>query len=250
MPSSSRRSRPWERNAGFWIRIIRERLDPFRTELTDGAVLRAVGPCRGQTLLDAGCGEGYLSRLLARRGARVVGVDRSRALIRSAAEHAPRTGTARFVLADIRALPLPSGRFDGVVCNHSLNEMRDPRPALSEFARVLQPAGKLIVLMLHPCFYGGRDRSGRRFDLDSDRYFSTRRLEQRFSVSGLSSPTPTVLWMRPLEAWLSLLADTGFCVQRLREPRPPPRVAAEPWWHENFRKPLFLLLVAVRQPPK
>jgi len=180
----------------------------------------------------------------------VVGIDRSSALIQSAAEHAARTGAARFVLADVRALPLASGRFDGVVCNHSLNEMRDPRPALSEFARVLQPGGRLIVLMLHPCFYGGRDRSGRRFDLDSDRYFSTRRLEQRFSVSGLSSPTPTVLWMRPLEAWFSLLADTGFCVQRLREPRPPPRVAAEPWWHENFRKPLFLLLVAVRQPPK
>jgi SAM-dependent methyltransferase len=248
MPSSSRHSGPWERNAGFWIRIIREGLDPFRTELTDGAVLRAVGSCRGQTLLDAGCGEGYLSRLLAGRGARVVGVDRSGALIRAAAEDAARTGTARFVLADMRALPLPSGRFDGVVCNHSLNEMRDPRPALSEFTRVLQPGGRLIVLMLHPCFYGGRDRSGRRVDLDSDRYFSTRRLEQRFSVSGLSSPAPTVLWMRPLEAWFSLLADNGFCVRRLWEPRPPPRLAAEPWWHENFRKPLFLLLLAARQP--
>src|SRR5438094_436731 len=48
MTSSSRRSRSWERNAGFWIRIIGERLDPFRTEVTDGAVLRAVGPCRGR----------------------------------------------------------------------------------------------------------------------------------------------------------------------------------------------------------
>jgi hypothetical protein len=56
--------------------------------------------------------------------------------------------------------------------------------------------------------------------------------------------------MRPLEAWFSLLADNGFCVRRLWEPRPPPRVAGEPWWHENFRKPLFLLLVAVRQPAK
>jgi SAM-dependent methyltransferase len=127
--------------------------------------------------------------------------------------------------------------------------MWDPRPALSEFARVLQPGGRLVALMLHPCFYGGRDRSGRRIDLDSDRYFSTRRLEQRFSVSGISSPAPAVLWMRPLEAWFSMLADTGFCVQQLWEPHPPPSAAAQPWWRENFRKPLFLLLVAVRQSP-
>ena len=190
-----------------------------------------------------------MSRLLAGRGARVVGVDRARALIEAAAgDGGHRAGAAHFVLGDIRALPLVSGGFDAVVCNHSLNEMPDPRPALSECARVLRPGGRLVVLMLHPCFYGGRDRSGRRIELDSDRYFSSRRLQQRFSVSGISSPAPTVLWMLPLEAWFSSLAGAGFCVQGLWEPRPARSAAAEPWWRENFRKPLFLLLVGVRQP--
>jgi SAM-dependent methyltransferase len=226
---------------------MRERLDPFRTEVTDRAVLRAVGPCRGRMILDAGCGEGYLSRLMARRGALIVGVDRSAGLIRAAAGDGPgRAGGPRFVLGDIRSLPFGSGRFDGVVCNHSLNEMRDPKPALAECARVLRPGGRLVVLMLHPCFYGGRDPSGQRVDLDSDRYFSVRRLRQRFSVSGLSSPVPTVVWMRPLEAWFSGLAGAGFSVQGLWEPHPARSVAAEPWWRENFPRPLFLLLLAVR----
>lgn len=246
MTPSARGSRPWERNAEFWVRIIRDGLDPFRTEVTDRAVLRATRPCRGRAILDAGCGEGYLSRLLARRGARVVGLDRSAALIRAAADEGGRAGGPRFVLGDVRALPLPSDSFDDVVCNHSLNEVRDPGPALSEFARVLRPGGRLLALMLHPCFYGGRDESGQRIDLDTGRYFTTRRLEQRFSVSGISSPAPAVLWMRPLEAWFSLLADAGFCVQRLWEPHPTPSTAAQPWWRENFRRPLFLLVVAVR----
>src|SRR5207237_8782987 len=69
--------RRWERNAEFWIRIIRERLDPFRTEVTDAAVLRALGPCADRSVLDAGCGEGYLTRRLAGRGAAAVGVDRA-----------------------------------------------------------------------------------------------------------------------------------------------------------------------------
>ncbi|MGH3377211.1 MAG: class I SAM-dependent methyltransferase [Actinoallomurus sp.] len=58
---------------------MRERRDRYRTELTDAAVLDAVGPCAGWKVLDAGCGEGYLARSLASRGAEVIGVDVSRA---------------------------------------------------------------------------------------------------------------------------------------------------------------------------
>lgn len=244
----ARRSRRWERNAEFWIRIIRERLDPYRTELTDAAVLRALGPCDGKVVLDAGCGEGYLTRRFAARGAAAYGVDRSSGLIEAATIAAGRaSGRSRFLLGDLRALPLPDGRFDAVVCNHSLNELRDLRPVFGEFSRVLRPGGALIVLMLHPCFYGPRKEGGRRLALDPDEYFVPRRVEQRFNVSGLVSPAPTVIWVRPLESYFALLADAGFCVERLWEPRPSRRRMADAWWRENFQKPLFLLWRAVRR---
>jgi SAM-dependent methyltransferase len=243
----ARRSR-WERNAEFWVRIIRERLDPFRTELTDAAVLRALGPCDGKVVLDAGCGEGYLARRFAGRGATAFGIDRSSGLIEAAAAAAGRAaGRSRFLVGDLRALPLPAGCFDAVVCNHSLNELRDLRPVFAEFGRVLKPGGVLVVLMLHPCFYGGRDASGERIEVDTDRYFAARRVEQRFNVSGLISPAPTVIWVRPLESYFALLADAGFCVERLWEPRPSRRLMTQPWWRDNFRKPLFLLWRAVRR---
>src|SRR5438067_8553191 len=219
-----RRSRRWERNAEFWIRIIRERLDPFRAELTDAAVLKALAPGPGQTVLDAGCGEGYLTRRLAGRGAIAVGVDRSAGLIGAAAAAGGRgrpPGSGRFLQGDLRSLPLGGDRFDAVLCNHSLNELRTPEPAFSEFARVLKHGGRLVVLMLHPCFYGGRNRSGRRYDLEPEFYFAPRRVEQRFNVSGLPSPAPTVIWLRPLESYFALLTQTGFCVDGLWEPRPP-----------------------------
>ena len=243
-----RPSRRWERNAEFWIRIIRQRLDPFRTELTDAAVLKALAPGRGETVLDAGCGEGYLTRRLAGRGADAVGVDRSAGLIGAAVAAGGRPpGRARFLLGDLRSLPLAGRSFDAVLCNHSLNELRSPQPAFSEFARILRPGGRLVVLMLHPCFYGGRDRSGRRHDLDTDLYFTPRRVEQPFDVSGLTSPAPTVIWLRPLESYFALLTEAGFGVDGLWEPRPPRRLMAEPWWRENFRRPLFLILRAVRR---
>jgi SAM-dependent methyltransferase len=158
-----------------------------------------------------------------------------------------RAGAARFLLGDLKYLPLRTGRFDAVLCNHSLNELRYPEGAFAEFARLLKPGGSLVVLMLHPCFYGGRDRSGRRYDVETERYFTTRKVEQKFSVSGLISPAPTVIWLRPLESYFDLLADAGFCVEGLWEPRPPRRLMADAWWRDNFRKPLFLLLRAVRR---
>ena len=157
--------RRWERNAEFWIRIIRERLDPFRTEITDAAVLRALAPRAGETILDAGCGEGYLTRHLAGRGAVAVGVDRSSRLVDAAvATGRPRNGSAHFLLGDLGALPLTGSSFDAVLCNHSLNELRSLEPVFAELARLLKPGGSLVVLMLHPCFYGGRDAAGRRVE--------------------------------------------------------------------------------------
>lgn len=171
-------------------------------------------------------------------------MDRSRGLVEAAAE----SESARFAVADLRALPLGSGRFDVVVANHSLNEVRDPTAAVAEFARVLRPAGRLVALMLHPCFYDGRDERGRRYDIDSDRYFTSRRVEQRFNVSGIVSPASTVIWLRPLEFYFGVLAAAGFSVTQLCEPRPPVRRRrADPWWSESFRRPLFLLLVAERR---
>jgi SAM-dependent methyltransferase len=248
-PPRRRRGR-WERNAEFWIRIIRKRLDPFRSQLTDAEVLRAIGPCAGAAVLDAGCGEGYMARALTERGATVVGLDRSARLLRAAGEM--RAGNDQepvFALGDLAALPFRDEQLDVVLCNHSLNDLRFLRRPFQEFARVLRPGGRLVVLMLHPCFYGGRDDRGNREEAPVGRYFSLRRVEQRFSVSGEISPAPTVIWVRPLESYFALLADAGFHVSVLREPHPSKaRLERDPWWRATFTRPLFLLLSAVKQP--
>src|SRR5882762_10163043 len=67
----------WDANASFWVQIIREHRDKYRNELTDRAMLKAIGEPAGLAVLDAGCGEGYLSRILASNGATVTGVDSS-----------------------------------------------------------------------------------------------------------------------------------------------------------------------------
>ena len=237
----------WEGNAEFWVRIIRERRDRYRTELTDQAVLAAIGPCHGLDVLDAGCGEGYLTREIASRGAhQVTGADKSPALIAAARAASAGQSAACFREADLAALPFSDDSFDLAVVNHVLNDLPDVVGPVGELARVLRPGGRLVVLMLHPCFYGHRaERQEIRRTLPVADYFAPRVIEQRFEVDGIVSPDPTVTWVRPLEAYTEAITSNGLCITSLREPHPTDaQLAASQWWRENFPRPLFLLIAA------
>jgi SAM-dependent methyltransferase len=216
--------------------------------LTDDAVLNAVGPCEGLDVLDAGCGEGYMGRLLAERGARVVGADISDSLLAAARAHgdAERLGL-RYTVASLEDLPEPDDSFDLVVCNHVLSDVSDPGRALTELGRVLRPGGRLIALMLHPCFYTAhaeRDASG---SIPVATYFTERTISQPFMVAGIESPDEVHMNFRPLEFYASALTGAGFLISGLAEPHPPAQqLESDEWWRQNFKKPLFLLITAVR----
>ena len=244
VPAASAR---WENNAEFWVRIIRGRHDRYRTELTDAAVLVAAGPCHGLDVLDAGCGEGYLTREIARRGARqVTGVDKSPALIAAARAGSADEPAARYQEADLADLPFAGASFDLVVVNHVLNDLPDIAGPVGELARVLRPGGRLVILMLHPCFYGYRaERQEIRRTLPVADYFASRVIEQRFDVDGIVSPDATVTWVRPLEAYTEAITGAELYITGLTEPHPSgAQLAASEWWRENFPRPLFLLMTA------
>lgn len=229
-------------NADYWSRIIRGGLDRYRTGLTNHAMLTAAGDVTGRKVLDAGCGEGYLSRLLAVRGASpVVGVDLCPELIDAArAQAADDELNIRYEVADVAALPLDDATVDLVVANHVLNDLEDPAPAIAEFGRVLRSGGRAVALLLHPCFYGSRGRP-----VDRDSYFSARRIEQHFDVAGEVSPAPVVAWTRPLEDFAAAFAAAGLALVGISEPHPSEQQRREdPWWDSNFTRPLFLLLTA------
>lgn len=101
----------------------------------------------GSTVLDAGCGTGRHTALLADSGHDVIGIDSSPEMLALAAAKVP---TARLELAELERIPLPDGSVDAAVCGLVLSHARDIRPAVAELARVLRPGGRLIVSNPHP----------------------------------------------------------------------------------------------------
>jgi 2-polyprenyl-3-methyl-5-hydroxy-6-metoxy-1,4-benzoquinol methylase len=239
----------WEANAEYWVKVIRERRDRYRTELTDQAVLDAIGPCEGQRVLDAGCGEGYLARRLASLGADVVGVDACQGLIDAAKSVPPgHAGSVSFTCASVDAIPIEDAVFDLVVCNHLFSHLQDPSRAIHEFGRVLKSGGRLVLLTLHPCFYTENSENGAMNSVPASRYFTSRGIDQRFMVDGLESPSMITSWLRPLEYYSGTLRDAGFVIADLREPHPTDeQLQNDPWWRNGFPTALFILLIAERR---
>lgn len=237
-------------NADFWIQIIRDGLDPYRLGLTNEAVLDAAGDVNGMAVLDGGCAEGYMSRELARRGAKAAGFDSCAPLIEAARTAASNEGLSiDYQVADLGDMPAADNTFDLVVLNHVVQDMEDLDGTFRELGRVTKPGGRLVIMMLHPCFYDS-SRSERRTTATTGRptptaYFSVRRVQQPFVVSGITSPAPVTVWLRPLEAFTAALFASGYTITGLSEPHPSDeQISADPWWSERFVRPLFLLITA------
>jgi SAM-dependent methyltransferase len=99
------------------------------------------------TVLDAACGTGRYSIMLAARGHEVIGVDQSGAMLDIARKKLP---SGDFREGDLTALPLPGRSVDAVVCALALVHVPDVASALREFARVLRPSGRLVISDVHP----------------------------------------------------------------------------------------------------
>ena len=106
--------------------------------------LWAAQAAKGRLVLDAGCGTGYGSRLLAAGGAReVIGVDQARAVLDMAASELPDSG--RLQIGDLHKLEFEDDKFDLVVCFEVIEYLEDPLAAFDELVRVLAPGGLLLV---------------------------------------------------------------------------------------------------------
>lgn len=98
----------------------------------------------GKSVLDAACGEGYGSALLASSAEQVTGIDISRAAI----AHAKTTyqqANLRFKQSDVLDIDVPDGSFDVVVSFETLEHLAAHDELMQSFKRVLKPGGTLVI---------------------------------------------------------------------------------------------------------
>jgi SAM-dependent methyltransferase len=192
------------------------------TDLALHSLLELIGDVADQRVCDLACGQGLVARELARRGARVIGIDLSAKLLEIARrDEANEPLGISYQQDDAQALATIGGvQFDGVACNLALMDIPDLVACLRSVARVVRPGGWFVFSITHPCFQ--TPSSGWRSD-DADG--PGRIVRGYFAEGHWRSDNPDGVrgrvgaYHRTLGTYLNTLADAGFAPERLIEPR-------------------------------
>jgi len=131
--------------------------DFFRKTLLNPAIINEIENVRTKKILDAGCGQGYFSKMLFDLGAEVTGVDISDSFVKIANNRYTHSNKLSFIQCDInKPLPFKKDSFDIVLSNMVFMDIEHPEIALKEFVRVGKNGGTIIVSVLHPIFTCGK----------------------------------------------------------------------------------------------
>jgi ubiquinone biosynthesis O-methyltransferase len=129
----------WWDGSQRWLRTL-QNLVPARLGYFDRIV-----EWRGRTVLDLGCGGGFMAEALAQRGASVTGVDPAEKAIAIAQHHAATQNLSiKYLVGTGEALPFANGSMDYVVCVDVLEHVADLGEVINEVRRVLRPGGLFL----------------------------------------------------------------------------------------------------------
>ena len=139
-PRNERSAAVWNSGGSNYDRISRSIADSL-----EHCVMR-LDPKPGERILDLATGTGWTSRLVARRGATVTGVDIAGSLLDAARENASRENLSiSYQLADAEELPSDSAIYEAVVSTYGVMFASRPEAAAAEIARVCRKGGRLAI---------------------------------------------------------------------------------------------------------
>lgn len=209
----------WNQKAQDWDIQVGELGDRNRILNSDPVLWQFVGEVNGRTVLDAGCGTGYLSRQLCRKGAIVTGIDLSSEMLAIAKQKSEGLSIDFHEDSCSELKTLPDEHFDLLVANYVLMDLPDLEGAVLAFHRVLKPGGIAGVVFSHPCFDQGLAKANDDRTVTyhwKESYFGRQKRED----SPWKHFTSSFIWFhRPLSDYWKAFKLAGFDVIDFEEPR-------------------------------
>lgn len=229
-------------NIKAWSSYTRDDAEKFgddgdfaRQHLLTPSVLELIGNVKEKTVMDAGCGTGYLSRKLAKAGALVTAVEPSDVLRYCIEREEIDNLGVVYIQEDLSHLDRFTGQFDAVIANMVLMDIPDYQAAMRNCVKALKQGGALVLSISHPCFEeSGSEWVGKRYVPISE-YFQEYEVQQRFGIRV----------HRTLSSYLNLIINLGCTITQVVEPRLGEQFANTD--HDrNVHVPEFILLKATK----
>lgn len=186
----------WKNNIGPWIQAIQNEEIESRVLTTNQAIIDTVLQFKPKTILDVGCGEGWLIRRLAKEGIHGLGVD----IIPAFIEYAQKQKVGQFKVLAYENFHYDSilRTFDAIVCNFSLLGKESVEHIFKQAPALLNENGRLIIQTIHPL-----EANGSEVYQDGWRPGSWTGFSEQFS-------DPAPWYFRTLDSWIQLFISNDF----------------------------------------
>nr|ADQ54416.1 methyltransferase [uncultured marine crenarchaeote E37-7F] len=214
--------RDWNSLAEHY-QIFREKPGTYNELVEVPAMLNLIGDVKEKKVLDAGCGYGFYSLLLAKKGAIVTGIDISEKNIELAKKNASECSIkCESIVCDMQDLSIfQSETFDLVTSSIVVNYLDDLKKAFLEVFRVIKLQGIFTFSENHPILKGKweTDSEGRRLHWNLDNYFERSIIIDKWRTQS-GGIIETRSQHRTIQDYFDALISAGFTVERLVEPKP------------------------------
>jgi len=231
MSSTTSENTLWEDNAQWWIDGFTDGAD---AEYEEQILPLAAEELQGMNeVLDVGCGDGQVSRLVKKLGASfVAGVDPTWNQVTVAAA---RGGGLHVSKAGADGLPFFDETFDAVVACLVFEHIQDVDTAIAEVARVLKPGGRFCFFLNHPLLQtpGSGWIDDQILDPPEQYWRIGPYLIEQESNEEVEKDIFIPFIHRPLSRYINALIANGLYVQRMLEPAPPPGFLARAAEYED-----------------
>lgn len=251
----------WDRNSTVWSEMVASGQDKFRRRFHDPAFFKLLGPVEGLTVLDAGCGEGYICRSLARKGAHVTGVDLSGALLEIAQKQSvPGKYPPQYLQGSITTLKgIKDNSQDRVISTMTLMDTPQLDKVMASFFRVLKPGGECVITLKHPIStwpvveMQTQQDGSTLVKLPNLPYGNGKAFQKTVSFAPKPGETvkPTIESIhipRKVADYINSLINAGFEVTKVAEPLPSEALCKEVPWLKPYQSIPFALMLKATKP--
>jgi len=204
----------WDEVADDYHKTVGETGDSYHRTYVNPVIFDILGGVKGRSILDLACGQGYLSRILACKGAKVIGVDISERMleIAQASEKSEPLGIRYIQCSSGDMTKIAAASMDCVVSTFGFHDIREIDPTIEECSRVLKKGGKLVFAIPHPFTYARRMQDEQGYYLQIRDYMSIKEIPHpKYKDSDV------VAFHRPLSYYFEKLFSVGFQMFAFRE---------------------------------
>lgn len=201
--------------------------DLSRQYILTPTIMELIGEIKDLKILDAGCGTGYLTRKLAKLGAKMSGIEPSKSMHTYCIEREEKEKLEIKYLNDDISTIILKEKFDFVIANMVIQDIFLYEEAISNLISMLEVNGKFIFSILHPLWV---------YTKYSQSYFENYEIKQKFGYS----------YHRTIQQYVDVVNSSKGIISRIIEPQPLDIAKDIEEMKTEFQRPTFLFFEVKR----